>query len=58
MSTAKSSSLHIRQQEDYPANIYLLKVNVRNTIKRTGVFINFEHMSHFFLVFLLLTLKK
>ena len=58
----------------YPAKIYLFKVNNRNsrkmckicsklTIKtperRSGVFIvNFEHISHFFLLFLLLTLSK
>ena len=61
----------------YPADIYLLKVNNRNsrtrceicsklTIKiperrqwrRSGIFIvNFEHISHLVLVFLLLTLK-
>ena len=36
------------------AGIYLLKVNRR----RTGVFIvNFEHISHLVLVFLLLTLN-
>ena len=62
----------------FPANIYLLKINIKNTRKtrkicleltiktperrhwrRSGVFIvNFEHISHLFLVFLLLTLKK
>ena len=62
----------------FPANIYLLKVNNRNTRKRceicskltiktpeqrqwrrSGVFnVNFEHISHFFLVFLLLTSNK
>ena len=61
----------------YPAAIYLLKVNNRNTRtrceicskltiktperrnwRRSGVFIvNFEHISHFLLVFLLLTLN-
>ena len=55
------------------ANIYLIKTNNRNTRKRCelwssynkntrrrfGVFIvNFEHISHLFLVFLLLTLNK
>ena len=48
-------------QNYYPANIYLFKVNNRNTRKRTtsGIFIiNFEHTSHLFLVFLLLTLNK
>ena len=57
--------------EDYPAGIYLLKVNNRNsrtrceicsklTIKwrRPSVFIvNFEHISHLVLVFPLLTLN-
>ena len=62
----------------YPAGIYLLKVNNRNTgtrceicpkltintperrhWRRSGVFIvNFEHISHLALVFLLLTLNK
>ena len=58
-----------------PANIYLFKVNNRNTRKRCEIcskltiktperrrfgvfFANFEHISHFFLVFLLLTLNK
>ena len=58
-----------------PSNIYLFKVNNRNTRKRceicakltiktqerrhSGVFIvNFEHISNFFLVFLLLNLNK
>ena len=50
--------------ENYPANIYLFKVNNRNTRKltikkrpwrRSGVFtVNFEHISHLFIVFLLL----
>ena len=34
----------------YTANIYLLKVNYRNT--------NFQHTLHSFIVFLLLTLNK
>ena len=61
-----------------PVNIYLFKVNNRNTRKtceifskltiktlerrqqsRSGVFIvNFENISHLFLVFLLFTLSK
>ena len=58
----------------YPAGIYLLKVNNRNTRtrceicskltiktperRRSGVFIvNFDHISHLVLVFLLLTLN-
>ena len=42
------------------ANIDLFKVNNRNTRKNlNGVFIvNFEHISHLFTVFLLLTLNK
>ena len=44
-----------------PADIYLLKVNNRNTRRNrchSGVFIvNFEHILHLFLVFLLLTLN-
>ena len=52
----------------YPAGIYLFKVNNRNTRTRceicsklicSGVFIvNFEHISHLVLVFLLLTLSR
>ena len=62
----------------YPANIYLFKVNNRNTRKRceicsklriktperrfwrrSGVsIVNFKHISHLFLLFLLLTLSK
>ena len=56
-----------------PANIYLLKVNNRNTRTRREVcsklkiktpddvpvfIVNFEHVSHPFLVFLLLTLSR
>ena len=39
-----------------PDNIYSFKVNIKNTIT-TSVFyiVNFEHISHFFLVFLLFT---
>ena len=60
---------------EVPTNIYLFKVNNRNTRKRckiclkltiktskrrqTGVFIvNFEHVSHLSLAFLLLTWNK
>ena len=39
------ASLHLKMLY-YPANIYLFKVK------------NFEHISHLFLVFLLLTLSK
>ena len=62
----------------YQANIYLLKVNSRNALKkckicskltirtqerrqwrRSGLFIViFEHISHLFLMFLLITLSK
>ena len=56
-----------------PADIYLLKVNNRNTRKRREIYsklkiktpddvavfiVNFEHVSHPFLVFLLLTLSR
>ena len=56
-----------------PANIYLLKVNNRNTRTRREIYsklkiktpddvavfiVNFEHVSHPFLVFLLLTLSR
>ena len=41
----------------YPAGIYLLKVNNKDT-RRSGVFIvNLERISHLVLEFLLLTLK-
>ena len=52
-----------RYQTDFsfnPAGIYLLKVIKRNTShwRRSSVFIvNFEHISHLVLVFLLLTLN-
>ena len=62
----------------YPANIYLFKVNNRNSRKKCGIcskltiktperrhwrrsdvfIVNFEHISHLFLVFLLFTLNK
>ena len=55
----------------YPANIYLFKANSRNTRKRCEIYLkfnnknnqlflslNFEHISHLFLVFLVLTLNK
>ena len=51
------------QKEMNPAGIYLLKFNKFNTRTRcqwhhSGVFIvNFEHISHLVLVFLLLTLN-
>ena len=42
-----------------PVGIYLLKVNNRNTWRRSGVFIvNFEHISHLVLVFIVLTLSR
>ena len=41
-----------------PAGNYLLKVNNRTKWRRSGAFIvNFEHISHFAIVFLLLTLN-
>ena len=68
----------ITNPSNNPANIYLLKVNKRNTRKRCGIcskltiktperhhwrrsaifIVNFEHISQFFLVYLLLTLNK
>ena len=44
-----------------PAGNYMFKVNNRNTRarRRSGIFIvNFEHISHLVLVFLLLTLNR
>ena len=72
------SSIRFVFETVFPAGIYLLKVNNRNTRTRceicskltintperrhwprSGVFIvNFEHISHLVLVFLLLTLNK
>ena len=41
-----------------PAGNYMFKVNKRRHCRRSGIFIvNFEHTSHLFLVFLLLTLN-
>ena len=74
----KGNSLFPKNLLSFPAGIYLLKVNNRNTRtrceicskltintperrhwRRSGVFIvNFEHISHLVLVFLLLTLNK
>ena len=58
----------LSQQDTYPAKIYLFKINMfkvnnkdtsTTSWRRSGVFIlNFEHISHLFLVFLLLTLNK
>ena len=56
-------------QRIVPTNIYLFKVNNRNTIRRCEIFskfiiktrehiVNFEHILHHFLVFLLLTQNK
>ena len=61
-----------RSRDKHPAGIYLLKVNNKNTTTRreictkltikndtNGVFIvNFVHISHLVLVFLLLTLNR
>ena len=44
-----------------PANIYLFKVNIgkiRNRSEICSKFVNFEHISYLFLVFLLLALNK
>ena len=52
---------------DIQTNIYLFKINNRKTIKKCEICskltlniftVNFEHISHFFMVFLLLTLKN
>ena len=64
--------VNILKHNNCPANIYLFKVNNRKNTKKcellcekrcqwrcSGVFIiNFEHISHLFLVFQLLTLNK
>ena len=72
------SAIVIWPSNEFPAGIYLFKVNNRNTRtrceicskltintperrqwRRSGVFIvNFEHISHLVLVFLLLTLNR
>ena len=49
-------------QSTFPTGNYLFKVNDKNTRttpwRRSGIFIvNFEHISHLVLVFLLLTLN-
>ena len=60
----KTFEKQLRKLLHYPANIYLFKVNNRNSrkrcdIRRSGVFIvNFEHILHLFLVFLSLTVNK
>ena len=41
-------------ENGYPTNIYLFKVNNSNN----DIEVNFEHISHLFLVFLVLTLNK
>ena len=54
-STEKIKGQHARKiplVRNLPANIYLFKVKNRNTI------VNFEHILHLFLVFLLLTFNK
>ena len=77
MENVPSKCNHVQRSNEstiYPADIYLLKINYRNTktrceiwseltINTTGrrqVFfiVNFEHISHIVLVFLLLTLNK
>ena len=61
------SIVDIEQVNAYLANIYLFKVNQRNTRKRCEIFhwrrsavfiVDFEHVSHLFLVFLWLTFSK
>ena len=56
MSNVSHNTLFPKREDDCcPTNIYLLKVNNRNIV--TDVFnVNFEYLSHLFLVFLLLTL--
>ena len=74
----KNKQKYNKAMQEYPAGIYLFKVNNRNTRtrceicskltintperrqwRRSGVFIvNFEHISHLVLVFLLLTLSR
>ena len=59
--TAKKSVLYIVLKVSYdPASNYMFKVNNINTrTRRSGIFIvNFEHISHLVLVFLLLTLSR
>ena len=47
-----------RKDISNPASNYLFKVNNKDT-SRSGVFIvDFEHISHFVVVFLLLTLSR
>ena len=54
----------VNQQNINQANVYLIKVNNRNSRKKchwrcSGVFIdNFEHISHLSIAFLLLNLNK
>ena len=36
-----------------PAGIYLFKVNNWNSRPRSGIIINYEHISHLFLIFLI-----
>ena len=40
----------------FPANIYLK--STRKTLEKAVFIVNFEHVSHLFLVFVLLTLNK
>ena len=51
-------SLFLWFNEFRPANIYLYKTNNRKTAKKGVFIVNFKHISHLFLVFLLLTLNK
>ena len=55
---SQSKYLKFFKQTDISAGNYMFKVNNRNW-RRSGIFIvNFEHISHFVLVFLLLTLSR
>ena len=69
----KTVQKELLRKQGYPANIYLFNIYKRNTKKmceigstltiktperrHSGVFINFEPISHLFLVFLLITLS-
>ena len=72
-SRLQNQPTNVPEKTSFPANIYLFKVNNRNQEKaeltrktpkrlqkcRSGVFIvNNEHISHLFLVFLLLVLDR
>ena len=57
----KTKKLQLIEHTNIPANIYLLTIKTpeRRYWRRSGVFIvKFGHISHLFLVFLLLIVKK